>query len=81
MDTTRFSAHADWVTALSQVYDKDGRHVPACSTATLPKEVAELQQIFPGANPEALINALSVSDNNVNVAKAVSPWDNDSRPG
>ena len=74
MDTSRCASHADWATALSQVYDKDGRHVPACSIATLPKEVAELQQIFPSANPEALNNALSVSDNNVNVAKAVSPW-------
>ena len=55
-----------------QVYDKDDRHVPATSHANLTKEVTELQKTFPSADPEALINALSVSDNSVAVAKAVS---------
>lgn len=59
--------------AFLQVYDKDGRHVPASSTATLPKEVTELQKIFPSADIEALMNALFVSDNSVDAAKAVSP--------
>ena len=55
-----------------QVYDDSGHHVAGSSHANLSKEVAELQKIFPSADPEALINALSVSENSVDIAKAVS---------
>lgn len=55
-----------------QVYDRNGRHAAASSHTDLPHEVIELQKIFPSADPEALINALSVSDNNIETAKAVS---------
>ena len=37
----------------------------------LSSEVALLQDIFPTVSPEALMNALSVSDNNVETAKQV----------
>jgi len=55
-----------------QVYDQNGRHAAPSSYTDLPREVSELQKIFPNADPEALINALSVSDNNIDIAKAVS---------
>ena len=37
----------------------------------LSPEVALLQDVFPTVSPEALMNALSVSDNNVETAKQV----------
>ena len=37
----------------------------------LSPEVALLQDVFPTVSPEALTNALSVSDNNVETAKQV----------
>ena len=37
----------------------------------LSPEVALLQEVFPTVSPEALMNALSVSDNNVETAKQV----------
>ena len=47
--------------------------MPANGHANLSKEVTELQKIFPSAAPEALINALFVSENSVDIAKAVCP--------
>ncbi len=56
-----------------QVYDKDGRQLPATGLhANLPQEVFELKKSFPSVDFEALFTALAVSDNNVDVAKAVS---------
>lgn len=54
-----------------QVYDRNGHKAPTNKYAELPLEVSALQKIFPDADPEALINALAVSENSVETAKAV----------
>ena len=55
------------------MYDKDGRVLPATGLhADLPKEVFELKKSFPNVDFDALSTALAVSDNNVDLAKAVS---------
>ena len=54
-----------------QVHDRSGVQSRDDGHKTLSPEVALLQDVFPTASPEALINALSVSDNNVEIAKQV----------
>lgn len=49
----------------SEVQTKDD------ARSKLSPEVALLQDVFPTVSPEALMNALSVSDNNVETAKQV----------
>ena len=56
-----------------QVYDESGRHFPATSAGNLSQEATVLQKSFPSADPEALMNALAVCDNNIESAKAVRP--------
>ena len=54
-----------------QVHDRSEVQTKDDDRSQLSPEVALLQDVFPTVSPEALMNALSVSDNNVETAKQV----------
>jgi hypothetical protein len=56
-----------------QIYDENGRHTSATSPISLSCEAFVLRKSFPTADPEALMNALAVCNNNIESAKAVRP--------
>ena len=54
-----------------QVHDRSEVQRKDDNRSKLSPEVVLLQDVFPTVSPEALMNALSVSDNNVETAKQV----------
>ena len=53
------------------MHDRSGVETRNDGHVKLSPEVALLQDVFPTVSPEALMNALSASDNNVETAKQV----------
>ena len=56
------------------MHDRSEVETKEDNRSKLSPEVALLQDVFPTVSPEALMNALSVSDNNVETAKQVQTY-------